>query len=107
MDLGKPVEGSGSEVANNSLTSGDASPKKKAHLKKFFKEEEDKQRENKHDDARLTIPADGRADTVELEESQKQASSKRKVSRISNNVRVMVSTSNYLSARLEFASSFD
>lgn len=55
--------------------------KKKVHLKKFFKEEEEKKNQNTHDDARLTIPEDGRADTVELEELQKQASSKRKVSK--------------------------
>lgn len=82
MDVGKTAEGRGSEAANNT-TSGDASSKKKAHLKAFFKEVEDKPSENKHDDARLTIPADGRADTVELDELQKQASSKRKVSKIS------------------------
>ena len=75
MEIGKKTEGSGSEATNNS-TSGNSSPKKKTHLTKFFKEEEDKTR---HDDARLTIPADGRADTVELEELQKQASAKRKV----------------------------
>lgn len=91
VDLGKGAEGNGSAATNNS-TSGKASPKKKAHLKKFFKEEEDKKSKNTHDDARLTIPADGRADTVELEELQKQASSKRKVSK-----RVIISPLIYLS----------
>ena len=67
--------------ATDNTTSGNASEKKRVHLKKFFKEEEDKKNKNKHDDARLTIPADERGDTVELEELQKQASSKRKVSK--------------------------
>lgn len=79
VDHGKTtIQGSGSGATNNS-TSGNASVKKKVHLKKFFKEEEEKKNQNTHDDARLTIPEDGRADTVELEELQKQASSKRKV----------------------------
>ena len=81
MNHGKTTnQGSGSGAVDNS-TSGNASPKNKVHLKKFFKEEEDKKNTNTNDDARLTIPADGRADTVELEELQKQASSKRKVSK--------------------------
>lgn len=81
VDHGKTtIQGSGSEATNNS-TSRNASVKKKVHLKKFFKEEEEKKNQNTHDDARLTIPEDGRADTVELEELQKQASSKRKVSK--------------------------
>ena len=84
VDLGKTTEGSGSETIDNT-TSTNASLKKKAHLKKFFKEEEEKTSKNTHDDARLTIPADGRADTVELEELQKQATTNRKVSKISNN----------------------
>ena len=80
-DHGKTTnQGSGSGATDNT-TSGNASEKKKAHLKKFFKEEEEKKNKNTHDDARLTIPAEGRADTVELEELQKQASSKRKVSK--------------------------
>ncbi|XP_020629088.1 uncharacterized protein LOC110066219 [Orbicella faveolata] len=79
VDHGKTTnQGSGSGATDNS-TSGNASAKKKAHLKKFFKEEDDKKNKNTHDDARLTIPAEGRADTVELEELQKQASSKGKV----------------------------
>lgn len=81
VDHGKTTnQGSGSGATDNS-TSGNASAKKKAHLKKFFKEEDDKKNKNTHDDARLTIPAEGRGDTVELEELQKQASSKRKVSK--------------------------
>ena len=67
--------------ANNNSTFGSASVKKKVHLKKFFKEEENKKNKHTHDDARLTIPDDGRADTVDLEELQKQASSKKKVSK--------------------------
>ncbi|KAJ7330231.1 hypothetical protein OS493_022754 [Desmophyllum pertusum] len=66
------------EDENNS-TSGKALSKKKAHLKKFFKEEQDKSNKKKHGDEKLTIPAGGRADTVDLEELQKQASSKKKV----------------------------
>ena len=84
VDLGKTTEGSGSETIDNT-TSTNASLKKKTHLKKFFKEEEEKTSKNTHDDARLTIFADGRADTVELEELQKQATTNRKVSKISNN----------------------
>ena len=81
MDHAKTTnQGSGSG-ANNNSSFGNASVKKKVHLKKFFKEEEDKKNKHTHNDARLTIPEDGRADTVELEELQKQASSKGKVSK--------------------------
>lgn len=67
------------EEDENNSTSGKALSKKKAHLKKFFKEEQDKSNKKKHGDEKLTIPAGGRADTVDLEELQKQASSKKKV----------------------------
>lgn len=73
----KIAEGTGSKDENSDK--GGAPAKKKAHLKTFFKEEEDKTSKKEQSSVRVTIPSGGMADTVELEELQKQASSNKKV----------------------------
>ena len=77
MKAAKIAEGTGSKDENSDK--GGAPAKKKTHLKTFFKEEEDKTSKKEQSSVRVTIPSGGMADTVELEELQKQASSNKKV----------------------------
>ena len=73
--------GSSENEAETHSASNGAKSKKKLHLKTFFKEEE-KLRKGKNGGARLTIKTHGKAEGVQLDELQKQASLKRTVSQI-------------------------